>query len=76
MRHEIPEDVTNSRLELLIDEYVRYRRDREILKEHWFGGLSFMALAEKHDMSLTAIKDIIYRQGDKVLMRAEKREPD
>lgn len=76
MTHEIPADVTNSTIEYCIAEYVRLERDRRILRDHWFGGLSFTALAEKHDLSLTAVKAIIYQKGDKILLRAERETKD
>lgn len=72
MTHDIPDDVPNSRIEYCIAEFVRLERDRAILRDHWFGGLSFMALVEKYDISLTAVKSIIYGEGDKVLLRAQK----
>ena len=70
MTHSIPEQVTNSTVEYCINEYVRLLRDRDMLRDHWFGGMSFMALAEKYDLSLPAVKGIIYSVGDGVLTRA------
>lgn len=72
MTHEIPDEIPNSRLEHCIDEYVRLERDRAILRSHWFGGKSFVELTEKYDLSLTAVKNIIWKQGDKVLLKASK----
>ena len=72
MNHDIPEDIPNSRIEHLISEYVRLERDRAILRSHWFGGKSFQKLAEDYDLSLTAIKSIIYGQGDRVLLLAQE----
>ena len=69
MRHAIPEHATNTEVNALIDEYVRLERDRDILRDHWFKGMSFMKLSEEYDLSLTAIKTIIYKQGDRVLLR-------
>lgn len=69
MRHSLPEHVTNTQINEMIDEYVRLERDRQILRDHWFGGLSFLKLSEKYDLSLTAIKTIIYKRGDKVLLK-------
>lgn len=73
MTHRIPEDLSNSQIIHLIDEFVRFRRDREMLKDHWFEGLSLMALADKYELSLTAVKSIIYTQGDRILLMAAKR---
>ena len=72
MTHDIPEDVLNSNILYCIDEYVRLDRDKEILRLHWFGGLSLYALAQRYDLSLTTIKNIVYSQGDAVLIRASK----
>ena len=70
MTHDIPEDALNSAVIFCIDEYVRLERDRDILKDHWFRGLSLLMLASKYDLSLTAIKNIVYGIGDKILIRA------
>lgn len=69
MKHEIPENMKNSELTVLIDEFVRLERDREILKDHWFRGLTFEQLAGKNCLSVNAIKNIVYGIGDKVLLK-------
>ena len=72
MNHDIPESVTNSVVEHCINEYVRFTRDRDMLRDHWFNGMSFTALAEKYDLSLPAVKNIVYSIGDDVLIRANE----
>lgn len=69
---KIGEDVLNSHIEYCINEYVRLYEHREMLYEKWFEGLTLEQLAEKHNLSLTAVKNIIYGMGDKVLLRASK----
>jgi Mor family transcriptional regulator len=69
LKHSIPEEVTNSQINYVIDEYVRLERDRAILKSHWFCGKSFEKLAEEHKLSTNAIKNIIYGIGDKILLK-------
>lgn len=69
MKHSIPENAKNSDLCFLIDEYVRLERDRQILKDHWFKGATFETLAENNDLSVNAVKNIIYHIGDKILLR-------
>ena len=69
MRHKIPDTVKNSDVLFMIDEYVRLVRDRDILKDHWFGGMTFEELAEKNDISATKVKSIIYNIGDKILLK-------
>ena len=69
---KIPEDLLNSNIEYCIDEYVRLYEHREILREKWFGGLTIEQLAGKHQLSETRIKDILYGEGDKILIRASE----
>ena len=69
MRHSIPENVKNSDVTVLIDEYVRLERDREILKNHWFKGMTFEQLAELNGLSVNKIKDVVYNIGDKILLK-------
>lgn len=70
MTHSIPKEALNTSIERLIREYVRLERDRDILYDHWFRGQSFQALAERHDLSVTAIKKIVYNIGDPILLMA------
>ena len=69
MKHEIPENIKNSELAFLVDEYVRLERDRNILKDHWFRGLTFEQLAHDNKLSVNADKNIVYGVGDKILLR-------
>lgn len=75
MSHKIPEDVKNSDLEYCIDEYVRKLEHRDMLRERWFHGLTIEEIAEKHNVSTTVAKEIIWGVGDKILARANKRAP-
>lgn len=69
----IDENTLNSAIEFCINEYVRLYRDREILREKWFAGLSFQEIAARHNLSETYVKDIVYKTGDKILFRAHER---
>ena len=69
VKHEIPEHLTNTQVIYLIDEYVRLERDRDILKDHWFKGITLEALAEKCELSTNKIKKIIYDIGDTILLK-------
>lgn len=70
MTHSIPEDVLNSNIEYCINEYVRFTKHRDMLRDKWFAGLTLEQIAEKYDISTTATKDVIYGIGDKILIRA------
>lgn len=69
MLHSIPDNIPNSAVEHCIAEYVRLTRDRDILRDHWFNGLSFNALSEKYDLSVPALKAIVYKIGDGIIER-------
>jgi hypothetical protein len=65
MKHDMFEDIPPDVLEETIDRWVRGRncaRNRKILKERLLDGITFEALAEKHEMSVRQIKTIVYAQ--------------
>ena len=72
MSHEIPKDTLNSRLEFCISEYVRKYAHREILREKWFEDMTLEEIAEKHKMSVTNVKRILYTVGDEIIVRAHE----
>ena len=55
------EDISNSELSELIDEWIHSERDRMIMKSRLIDGLTFESLAEKHDMSTRHIKRVVYK---------------
>ena len=67
---KIPKNTLNSAIEYCIDQYVRLYRDREILRDRWFRGLSIKEIADKHHLSDTYVKQIFRDIGDEVLFRA------
>lgn len=71
MKRNIPPDVLNSNIEYCIAEYVRLERDRSMLRDHWFCGLSYYELADKYGVSLTLVKRVM-RDGDDILLRAAR----
>lgn len=71
MKHDIPPDVKNSDISRCINEYVRLVEHRKLLRDKWFRGLTLEELAEKYHYSTTAVKDILYGEGDAVLARAK-----
>lgn len=69
---KIPEDTLNSNIEYCINEYVRLYEHRDMLREKWFYGKTLEEIAEEHNISVTQVKNVIYTQGDKILVRASK----
>ena len=55
------EDISNSELSELIDEWIHSERDRNIMKSRLIDGLTFERLAEKHEMSTRHIKRVVYK---------------
>ena len=59
-------DLSRSQWEHLIDEWIFSERDRTILKRRLLDGLTYDKLAEEFDMSVRQIKNIVYKQQDKL----------
>lgn len=70
--HQIPDTIKNSDIEYCIKEYVRPIIHREILYNHWFNRMTIGELSEKYNLSETAVKNVIYDIGDKILLKASK----
>lgn len=63
------EDVSNSQLSNLIDEWIRGRnavRNREILKLRLIDGMTYEDLAAKFGLSFQRITAIVYKEQDKI----------
>lgn len=57
-------EYSRTEIEAAIDEWVIGRnaeRNRKVLKSRLIDGLTFEALAEKYDMSVRQIQNIVYR---------------
>lgn len=54
-------EYSNSHIKSVIEDWVHSARDREILCSRYIDGLTFEALAEKHDLSVRHVKTIVYR---------------
>lgn len=63
------EDIPNSTIEHLINEYIHSKRDREILKCRFIDGMTHESIAEQFELSPNQIKNIVYKKGDKILKR-------
>ena len=63
------ENITNSQIRNVIDEYIHSERDRALLKRRFIDGICYEPLAEEFDLSVVQTKRIVYKQGDKVLTK-------
>lgn len=61
------DNVPNSTIEYVIDEYIHNKRYRQILKLRFIDGLTYEKIAEEVDMSVRQVKTIIYKHGDRML---------
>jgi len=73
---KIDDNLLNSEIEYCIDEYVRLIEHRQMLREKWFEGKTLEQIAEDHKLSVPRVKEIIYKQGDRVLLIASKKYPN
>ena len=61
------ENISNSDLARLIDEWIKSERDRKILYSRLIDGICYEPLADKYGLSVRQIKNIVYKQEDKLL---------
>ncbi len=55
------DNITNSEIDHLISEYIHSQRDRVVLHLRLVDGLTYEKIADKMDMSVRQIKNIVYR---------------
>ena len=61
-------DLSNTQIENLIDEWIHSRRDRELLKSRFLDGITFERLSELYELSVTQTKTIV-RKSKEVLSK-------
>ena len=61
-RYNLPRDA----IQKVIDQWIFNERDRLILADRLFNGITFEALAEKYNLSTTQIKTVFYKSMDKL----------
>lgn len=60
------DDISNSEIAHLIDEWIHSERDRKILKRRLIDGICYEPLADEFGMSVRQIKDIVYKAETKL----------
>ena len=63
------EDIANSTLAALIDEYIHNARYREILKDRLIDGLTYAEIADLRNYSERQIKNIVYQCESKLFSK-------
>lgn len=67
-------DLPRSVIEHYIDEWIFSERDRAILKRRFLDGQCYEPLAYEFDMSVRQIKNIVYKQGNRLFQKIEEGE--
>lgn len=62
-------DVSRSEWEYLINEWIFNERDRAILKRRLLDGIHYEPLAEEFDLSVTQVKNIVYKSQEKLFAK-------
>mgnify|MGYP002853960186 CR=1 FL=1 len=62
-------NIPRSELEHLIDEWILNERDRKILKRRLLDGICYEPLAEEFDLSVTQVKNIVYKTQTKLFSK-------
>lgn len=60
------DNITNSQIDHLISEYIHSERDRKILHLRLVDGYTYEKIAWEMDMSVRAIKNIVYKTEAKL----------
>lgn len=60
------DNITNSEIDHLINEYIHNEMHRKILHLRLVDGLTYEKIADKVDMSVRAIKNIVYKAEAKL----------
>lgn len=66
------EDLSNYQISDLIDEWVRGERNRKLLKRRLIDLICYEPLAEEFDLSVPQVKNIIYKEQDKLFKKIEE----
>ena len=69
---DVMNNLSNSQLEKLIDEWVRGERNRKIMKRRLIDCICFEPLAEEFELSVRQIKNIVYKENENILKGYEK----
>lgn len=64
-------DISNSELASLIDEWVRGERNREMLKDRLINGMLYEPLAEKYNLSVRYTQQVIYKASEQLFKHVQ-----
>lgn len=61
------DDLSRKELEELIDQWIHNERNRRIMRRRLIDGIRFEQLAEEFDLSVTQVKNIVYKGRSRIL---------
>ena len=61
------DDLSRKELEELIDQWIHNERNRRIMRRRLIDGVRFEQLAEEFDLSVTQVKNIVYKGRSRIL---------
>lgn len=64
-------EYTNSRIREIIGEHIHSERDRRILERRLIDGITFEKLAEEHEISVSQVKRIIWKNSEIIFRNLE-----
>lgn len=68
MKYEFP-DLSNTDFERLVDEWVKDKRARQMLKDRFIDGMTFDELSEKYHLTDRHVKRIVYTHCNKLFSK-------
>lgn len=63
------DDISNSRIAAVIDEWVKGERDRAIMKRRLIDRICFEPLAEEFNLTDRQVKNIVYKNESKIFKK-------
>lgn len=70
------ENVSNTELSTIIDDWVKGERDRRIMKRRLIDRICYEPLAEEFDLSVQNIRRIVYKNEEIIFKHLPTEEPD
>ena len=64
------DDLSRNDIEELIEQWIMNERNRKIMKRRLIDGVHFEKLAEEFELSVTQVKNIVYKNRARILQHA------
>lgn len=61
------DDLSRKEIEELIDQWIHNERNRKIMRRRMIDGVRFEQLAEEFELSVTQVKNIVYKGRSRIL---------